>query len=939
MKKALLCIFALVITFTIFAFIGCSKGSDKDNDNKNEVTVTEYTVTYFDGEEILYSTKCKQNEYAPVYTPADKADRKFVCWHLNGAEYAFDIPVTSDLNLYAVWEDISGNPSVPDKPDDNKGENKPIILTVNYYYNEEILYKKQVEHGKQAEYTELESSADYAFTGWQYNGNSYDFSEAVTQDIDLYATFTAVEHTVEFTDGEEIIAVCTFTAENRQIDVPEVPLKPHYTGEWEEFVLESQDIKVNAVYTPINYTVTFLADGKTVAEITYNAENKDFSDPQIPQKQGYTCKWENYLFFENVTVNAIYKPIEYTVEFVADGVQCATAVYTVENKEIKIPDVPEKYGYTGEWAKFELTLGNFTVKAVYTPVEYTVEFIADGVLCATAVYTLENTQIVNPTVPEKYGYRGSWEDFKLTGGNIKVNAVYSAIRYTVEFFADGGKVFEQTYTLENTEIKIPEVPEKFGYKGSWEDFKLTGGNVEINAIYTPVRYAVEFIADGVKISEQTYTLENVDIITPSIPEKYGYTCAWEDFALTGGDIKVNAVYIPIEYTVSFCVDGVIISVQTYTLENMNIPIPAVPKKDGCTGKWEAFTLDGGDIIVTASYSYLYRTVKFYADGKLVHTTTYTYADTSIDLPPVPAKKGYEGKWENFTLSGEDLTVKAVYSLVDYLILFYADGVCIKTVKYTVNTKNITVPAVPEKEGYTGEWEKFELDCTDRIVKAIYTKKSQEEPKPPVVEDKPQEDNGNLVCETTENGLVIAKYNGAVGNLYIPAEIGGEKVYGLGKNAFKDNQTLKQITIGEGIEIMEAGCFQNCANLQKVVIADTVKEIGTSAFDSCISLAQIDLGNGLLNIKKGAFTNCIALEEIIIPDSVETIASSAFRNCTNLKTVTIGQSVKQIGAFAFTDTALTYAVFKNVEGWSYAADYPDAAKCAEILKNGTALTRS
>jgi hypothetical protein len=60
---------------------------------------------------------------------------------------------------------------------------------------------------------------------------------------------------------------------------------------------------------------------------------------------------------------------EYTVTFVADGATVGTATYTVEDKDIEEPAVPEKEGYTGVWETYELTTGDITVNAVYTEIE------------------------------------------------------------------------------------------------------------------------------------------------------------------------------------------------------------------------------------------------------------------------------------------------------------------------------------------------------------------------------------------------------------------------------------------------------------------------------------------------------------------------------------------------------------------------------------------
>ena len=60
---------------------------------------------------------------------------------------------------------------------------------------------------------------------------------------------------------------------------------------------------------------------------------------------------------------------EYVVTFMADGATVGTATYTVEDKEIEEPAVPEKAGYTGVWETYELTIGDKIVNAVYTLIE------------------------------------------------------------------------------------------------------------------------------------------------------------------------------------------------------------------------------------------------------------------------------------------------------------------------------------------------------------------------------------------------------------------------------------------------------------------------------------------------------------------------------------------------------------------------------------------
>ena len=58
------------------------------------------------------------------------------------------------------------------------------------------------------------------------------------------------------------------------------------------------------------------------------------------------------------------------------------------------------------------------------------------------------------------------------------------------------------------------------------------------------------------------------------------------------------------------------------------------------------------------------TVTFVADGVTVDRVTYTEGDTELSrIPDVPVKDGYTGVWEEYTLNG-NLTVNAVYTKIE-----------------------------------------------------------------------------------------------------------------------------------------------------------------------------------------------------------------------------------------------------------------------------------
>ena len=198
----------------------------------------------------------------------------------------------------------------------------------------------------------------------------------VTEDVATYAKRKKYTLTVELASGTENEFYLTMGS---VIDLG-APEKEHYTFEgWFEkgtdnaalTTMPERDYAVYAKYAAIEYTVTFKVDGVQVGETqTYTVENKTIVEPTIPAKEHYTAAWTSYgLNGGNVTVEAIYTAIEYTVTFMDGETVIGTATYTIENTEITEPAVPTKEGYASVWAAYTLTGGDVTVEVIYTLID------------------------------------------------------------------------------------------------------------------------------------------------------------------------------------------------------------------------------------------------------------------------------------------------------------------------------------------------------------------------------------------------------------------------------------------------------------------------------------------------------------------------------------------------------------------------------------------
>lgn len=104
------------------------------------------------------------------------------------------------------------------------------------------------------------------------------------------------------------------------------------------------------------------------------------------------------------------------------------------------------------------------------------------------------------------------------------------------------------------------------------------------------------------------------------------------------------------------------------------------------------------------------------------------------------------------------------------------------------------------------------------------------------------------------------------------------VISIGSFAFYDCYDLTSVEIGNGVTSIGLLAFKNCSALTTVEIGNSVTLIGQSAFHGCGALTAVEIGNSVTSIGKDAFYDCDALITIKIPDSVTSIGSSAFDGC-------------------------------------------------------------
>ena len=181
----------------------------------------------------------------------------------------------------------------------------------------------------------------------------------------------------------------------------------------------------------------------------------------------------------------------------------------------------------------------------------------------------------------------------------------------------------------------------------------------------------------------------------------------------------------------------------------------------------------------------------------------------------------------------------------------------------------------------------------------------------------ENDAGKLVITgLTDKGRADAK-------IVVPAQIDGRQVEGIGSGVFRDDTTVTEIVISDGISYIAENAFLSCYNLKTIEIPESVNSVGTNAFtdtqweyDQLADKDEIivndvlckgskdsgiyNIPDGVRTVASGVFYNKDGLTQINIPDSVEVIGAYAFAGCKGLKEVKLPSGIKRIEYGAFSD---------------------------------------
>ena len=94
--------------------------------------------------------------------------------------------------------------------------------------------------------------------------------------------------------------------------------------------------------------------------------------------------------------------------------------------------------------------------------------------------------------------------------------------------------------------------------------------------------------------------------------------------------------------------------------------------------------------------------------------------------------------------------------------------------------------------------------------------------------------------------------------------------------------LKEVVLGDSVEIVGTSAFRNCKALENVTFNDRIEKVERAAFDGCSAIESVCIeSDSLKSLDLYAFSGCTSLKDISIKSLQTSIEARAFERCDSL----------------------------------------------------------
>ena len=216
----------------------------------------------------------------------------------------------------------------------------------------------------------------------------------------------------------------------------------------------------------------------------------------------------------DLTLEARWTPIEYTATFIADGVTVGTASFTIEDSEINnIPSVPSKNGFVGAWENYSIHAGDITINAAYSIEYYTVTWTnEDGSILETDTNVIYGTTpSYDGATPSKTG--NAQYSYAFNGWSPAAEEVTGNVVYTAQF---NSTVNTYTVTWKNHDGSVLETDNNVQY-GTMPSYNgatpSKAGNAQYSYAFNGWSPAIEEVTGNIVYTAQFSSTINTYTVT------------------------------------------------------------------------------------------------------------------------------------------------------------------------------------------------------------------------------------------------------------------------------------------------------------------------------------------------------------------------------------------------------------------------------------------
>lgn len=245
---------------------------------------------------------------------------------------------------------------------------------------------------------------------------------------------------------------------------------------------------------------------------------------------------------KDITLYADWDPATYEANYYVDGKLLTTLYFTYENRYFTDPAVPPKEGYAGKWSAYTVAPETLNINVIYTPVSYSITYIGTEDNGNPKEYNCETpTFTLNDAVKHGYRFLGWYneKDEKVTEiakgstGDLTLTARFELARYSVTYENVHGvdtSKFPSSFTIESAPVTLPTVINVDGYtfNGWLLDGKRvtvipkgTVGDITLTANLTPSVYTIILEPVGGTLSKNTFTVPMGGMLDLPVPKQPG----------------------------------------------------------------------------------------------------------------------------------------------------------------------------------------------------------------------------------------------------------------------------------------------------------------------------------------------------------------------------------------------------------------------------------